>query len=195
MLRKAFGAFEGVNGYAGALHDAVMDQGVALDFRFVAAAVDDDAEAAGIEVASDDIAVAAVVAFATNNVHRPAAAETEENLRVAATGVFHEDDTRNPELFDGAAVELADLGAGEGLRHGGHGRSLLPIRLGLPRGRPCRFLLGRGLLLSDLGLLGGLHWLGLVVLTRRGDLAGQGAFGFGLGGLRLRHRGLLAGGL
>jgi hypothetical protein len=101
------------------LDDLPVGEGFGFIFGGVGGESDGEIDAAVVEVAGESEAVAAVVAAAAENAdfagvggeHLPG------DIGSGAGGVFHEDDAGDFVLLDGAAVDLADLGAGE-IEHG-----------------------------------------------------------------------------
>ena len=79
--------------------------------------MNDDGNADCIEVPGDDIAIATVVSFATEDVYRARDVESQHDLDHTPSRVFHEQHAGDAEVFDRAAIQFTDLGAGEG----GHG--------------------------------------------------------------------------
>ncbi len=61
------------------------------------------------EMASDDEAVAAVVALAAADDDRAVNAERTQQFRHAAAGVLHQHDAGDAELLDGTAIEITRL--------------------------------------------------------------------------------------
>lgn len=104
--------------------DVIVGEGVAVEARRVGGEAADDAMAGIGEVAGDDEAVAAVVAGTAEDRDGGWAGggqggeERLDDGGGVAAGVFHEDDAGEAEVVDGALVDVADLGSGEGV-HGG----------------------------------------------------------------------------
>jgi len=66
-----------------------------------------------VQVPSQNETVAGVVAFSTANDDWPGDAESLETVGNASAGVFHQDETRHPVLFDRQGVEFTRLDAVE----------------------------------------------------------------------------------
>jgi len=99
---------------AGVLEDAVVRAGVAGEFVGIGGEEKADVEIAIDQMAGDDGAVAAVVAFAGDDDDRARNSEGEDEFGGVATGVFHEEDAGDAVVTESADVNVTDLGACEG---------------------------------------------------------------------------------
>jgi hypothetical protein len=110
---------KGSHRQTGLVHDAVMNQSIAVNLRLFATAVNVNRDAMHIEMAGDDKPIAAIVPPPANDVDGSFDPKLQQDIRGAATGVLHEHRTRHPVSLNRLAIELADLLAAQGgVRHG-----------------------------------------------------------------------------
>jgi hypothetical protein len=96
------------------LNDFEVDKGIALIFIGVTEQKNGDFRAAIVKMPRDSQAVTAIVAATTQNGDGAVAtSQAQGKIRRSAGGIFHKYNAGNVEVFNGSAIDLADLGSSE----------------------------------------------------------------------------------